>query len=44
MEGEVSVEERLAALEKRFRKISGDPLMTMIKEKFRNYIIRSGKA
>ncbi len=43
MEGEASVEGRLAALERRFRKISGDPLMIMVKEKFQNYIIRSGK-
>lgn len=42
MEGEVSPEEQLAALEKRFRKISGDPIMTLVKEKFQNHIIRSG--
>ncbi len=41
MEGDVSTEEKLAALEKRFRKISGDPVMNMIKKKFQNLLIRS---
>jgi hypothetical protein len=43
MEGEISTEEQLAALEKRFRKTSEDPIMTMIKEKFQIHIIRSVK-
>lgn len=42
MEGEVTTEERLAALEKRFRKIAADPIMTLVKEKFQTHIIRSG--
>lgn len=42
MEGDGSTEEQLAALEKRFRKIVGDPVMTMVREKFRNQLIRSG--
>ena len=41
MEGDVSLEVQLAALEKRFRKISGDPIMIMVKEKFKNHIIHS---
>jgi hypothetical protein len=44
MEGEVSTAEKLAALDKRFRKISGDPVMAMVKEKFRNHIIQSGNS
>jgi hypothetical protein len=43
LEGEVSIEDQLAALEKRFRKISGDPIMKMVKSKFERYIIQSGK-
>ena len=42
MEGAVSTEEQVAALEKRFRKISADPIMTMVKEKFQNHILQSG--
>jgi hypothetical protein len=42
MEGEVSTEDQLAAIEKRFRKISGDPIMKMVKGKFEHYIIQSG--
>jgi hypothetical protein len=43
MEGDISTEEQLAALEKRFRKISDDPIMTMVKDKFKNHLIRSEK-
>ena len=42
MEGDISTEEQLAALEKRFRKISEDPIMTMVKGKFQNHILQSG--
>jgi hypothetical protein len=41
MEGESSVEEMLAALEHRFRRVGDDPLMLMIKEIYKGQIRRS---
>ena len=41
MDGETSVEDMLAALEKRFGRVSDDPLMMKIKEMYRNHILRS---
>jgi hypothetical protein len=43
MEGDVSPAEQLAALEKRFRKIADDPIMTLVKDTFKNRIIRPEK-
>jgi len=41
MEGETSLEEMLASLDKRFSRVADDPLMMKIKELYRRNIIRS---
>jgi hypothetical protein len=41
IEGEASVEEMLAALERRFRRVENDPLMMTIKEVYKGQIRRS---
>lgn len=41
MEGESSVEEMIAALDQRFTRVAGDPLMMSIKEIYRKQILRS---
>ena len=41
IEGEKTVEEMLQALDKRFRKVERDPLMTKLKNIYRRQIIRS---
>jgi hypothetical protein len=41
VEGEASLEELLAALDRRFRRVEADPLMRKVKNLFRNQIVRS---
>lgn len=41
VEGEASLEELLAALDRRFRRVDADPLMKQVKELFRQQTIRS---
>jgi len=41
MEGESSVEEMLAALDHRFRRVGDDPLMMKVKAIYQNHIRRS---
>jgi len=40
MEGEVSLDEMLAALDKRFSRVTDDPLMMKIREMYRRNILR----
>jgi hypothetical protein len=39
--GEASLDEMLAALDKRFRRVTNDPLMMKVKELYRKQILRS---
>lgn len=41
MEGEPSLEDMLATLDKRFRKVEGDPLTMKLKAIYRKHIIKS---
>lgn len=41
MEGEASLEDELAALDHRFRRVESDPLMARVKGMYRNQIVRS---
>jgi hypothetical protein len=41
MEGDASVEEMLAALDKRFSRVADDPLMMKIKTLYRKQVLRS---
>ena len=41
MEGDRTLDEILDALEKRFSKVTDDPLMIKLKETYRNYLIKS---
>jgi hypothetical protein len=41
VEGETSIDEMLAALDKRFCRVASDPLMMKVKELYRKHILRS---
>ncbi len=41
VEGEASLEELLAALDRRFRRVEGDPLMKRVKGMYRSLIVRA---
>jgi hypothetical protein len=41
IDGEASLDEMLAALDKRFRRVANDPLMMKVKELYRKHILRS---
>ncbi len=41
VEGEATLEQMLAALESRFRRVEGDPLMMRMKEMYRKQTLRS---